>query len=54
MLGASGMVGAKGIAESCMLVTAASRAERWDELESAMQALEAEYARLDAELGGSE
>jgi PAS domain S-box-containing protein len=54
MLGASGMVGAKGIAESCMLVTAASRAARWDEVESAVQALEAEYARLDAEFGGSE
>ena len=54
MLGASGMVGARGIADSCMLVAAASRAERWDELESAVQALEAEYARLHAEFGGPE
>jgi CheY-like chemotaxis protein len=53
MLGASGMVGAKGIAESCLLVTAASRDARWDELESAVQALEAEYARLDAEFGNA-
>ncbi len=53
MLGASGMVGARGIAESCLLVTAASREARWDELESAVQALEAEYARLDAEFGSA-
>lgn len=51
MLGASGMVGARGIAESVMLVTAASREASWDELQSAVQALEAEYARLDAEFG---
>ena len=51
MLGASGMVGANGVAEACMLVTAASREGRWDDVRAAAQALEAEYARIEAEFG---
>jgi PAS domain S-box-containing protein len=51
MLGASGMVGARGIAESCMLVGSATRANRWDAVESAVQALEAECERIEVDSG---
>jgi PAS domain S-box-containing protein len=52
MLGASSMVGATGIAESCMQLTAASRDARWDDLQLALEALGQEQARLEAEFGG--
>jgi CheY-like chemotaxis protein/HPt (histidine-containing phosphotransfer) domain-containing protein len=52
MLGASSMVGAQGVAESCMQLTAASREAHWSEVERALETLGAEQARLEAEFGG--
>jgi PAS domain S-box-containing protein len=50
MLGASKMVGAYGLAESCELVNTASREGNWQTLAVAMEAFDAEYARLMAGL----
>ena len=46
MLGASKMVGAYGLSESCELVNAAGRERNWEALAVAMDAFEAEYLRL--------
>jgi CheY-like chemotaxis protein/HPt (histidine-containing phosphotransfer) domain-containing protein len=46
MLGASRMVGARGISESCELIYSGGRAKNWDALTNAMDALDAEYLRL--------
>ena len=50
MLGASRMVGAQGLADACALVNVASRERNWHALIAAMEAFEAEYARLGSEL----
>lgn len=46
MLGASRMVGARGISESCELIYSGGREKNWDALANAMDALDAEYSRL--------
>ncbi len=50
MLGASRMVGARGLAASCELLTAASREGDWRHLAGAMEAFEEEFARIQSEL----
>jgi CheY-like chemotaxis protein/HPt (histidine-containing phosphotransfer) domain-containing protein/two-component sensor histidine kinase len=50
MLGASKMVGAHALAESCALLNAAARDGNWQRVVDTMQAVDAETARVLAEL----
>jgi CheY-like chemotaxis protein len=50
MLGASKIVGAHALAESCELVNATAREGGWPNITAAMQAVEEEYARVMATL----
>jgi PAS domain S-box-containing protein len=51
LVGASKMVGAHALAEACALINSVSREGRADALAGSMEAFEAEYARMRAELG---
>lgn len=49
MLGASKMVGAHAMAEACQILLTEARGDKWDAVAKALEAFEAEYARVTGE-----